>query len=292
MDEDYEQTLAMISEGHVYRVPPRTSASGYKASEFGDLTKPLFTGRVVVTSKGPLCIIKIIGEDGKVFATCEFAEADANKCVQRVTDSSRYFVLAISDGSGRKAHIGLGFQERGDAFDFNLAMQDHLKYLRHDKQADESQKRAESQPAQDFSLKSGQTITISMKKKPPAEDAPDAGNAGRRSRPSAGGLGGGLLPPPPGGVTRKPQRQQQQPQPQQQQQQQPLQQQQAPSSDPFASMFGTAPTQPQAQQPSFSSSPFTTTNTAPASSAADDLFGDFASSTTSNTKNDGWDAFA
>jgi hypothetical protein len=68
--------------------------------------------------------------------------------VEPVTDSSRYFVVRIQDGSGyyiisisccfhflllllvgRHAFVGMGFTERNDAFDFHTTILDHLKYV-------------------------------------------------------------------------------------------------------------------------------------------------------------------
>lgn len=69
-----------------------------------------------------------------------------------MTDSSRYFVLRI-ENQGRHAFIGLGFAERNEAFDFNVALQDHKKYLRHKAESAAAAKSLASKPDVDFTLK-------------------------------------------------------------------------------------------------------------------------------------------
>lgn len=44
-----------------------------------------------------------------------------------MTDSGRYFVLKIVNEQGRHAFIGIAFNERNDAFDFNVALQEHKR---------------------------------------------------------------------------------------------------------------------------------------------------------------------
>ena len=60
---------------------------------------------------------------------------------------------------GRAAFIGLGFGDRSDSFDLNVALQDHFKWLK----KDEEEKDKDAKPALDLSFKEGQTIKINMK---------------------------------------------------------------------------------------------------------------------------------
>ena len=61
-----------------------------------------------------------------MFAACP-VDAYPGPAVEAVTDSSRYFVIRIMDDGGRSAFIGIGFSDRSDSFDLNVALQDHFK---------------------------------------------------------------------------------------------------------------------------------------------------------------------
>jgi hypothetical protein len=56
--------------------------------------------------------------------------------VETILDSSQYFVLRIEDGRGKHAFVGLGFAERNEAFDFNVALLDHEKHVRREQEKD------------------------------------------------------------------------------------------------------------------------------------------------------------
>uniref|UniRef100_A0A8C6B7T2 NECAP endocytosis associated 2 n=1 Tax=Monodon monoceros TaxID=40151 RepID=A0A8C6B7T2_MONMO len=194
-ESEYESVLCVKPEVHVYRIPPRATNRGYRAAEW-QLDQPSWSGRLRITAKGQVAYIKL--EDrtsGELFAQAPVDQFPGT-AVESVMDSSRYFVIRIEDGNGRRAFIGIGFGDRGDAFDFNVALQDHFKWV---KQQCEFAKQAENPdqgPKLDLSFKEGQTIKLNianMKKKEGAAGPP-------RARPaSTGGLS--LLPPPPGGKT-------------------------------------------------------------------------------------------
>lgn len=133
------------------------------------------------------------GLTGELFAQAPVDQFPGT-AVESVTDSSRYFVIRIEDGNGRRAFIGLGFGDRGDAFDFNVALQDHFKWVKQQCEFAKQAQNPDEGPKLDLGFKDGQTIKINianMRKKEGAAGTP-------RARPtSAGGLS--LLPPPPGG---------------------------------------------------------------------------------------------
>merc|ERR1740138_1220088 len=93
---------------------------------------------------------------GDLFAQCMIPNGDHTSYVERVVDSSRYFVLKITNGA-RHAFIGLGFEDRNDAFDFNCTLSD-FKSTFIDREKEAEQPPNLETPSQDLSLKDGQKI--------------------------------------------------------------------------------------------------------------------------------------
>nr|CAG4650568.1 EOG090X0G5X [Sida crystallina] len=193
--EDYESVLLVKSEVFVFKIPPRTSNRGVRASDW-NLATPDWTGRMRLVTKGKDCVIKLEDKiSGELFAKCPIDQYPGI-ALEAVSDSSRYFVLRIQDDSGRAAFIGIGFSDRSDSFDLNVALQDHFKWLNKTKEFEKEGEPGEaSKPKLDLSFKDGQTIKINMKigKRDNAD-----GPASARPKAKVGGLAG--LPPPPGGV--------------------------------------------------------------------------------------------
>ncbi|KAK1721042.1 hypothetical protein BDP67DRAFT_390754 [Colletotrichum lupini] len=205
-----QRILFIASGAHVYNIPPLTSNKGYTAAGWTD--RQIFTARLRVLETAwetaaaarptPNHIkVDIVLEDpsnGQLFAAAPYTSINA---VEPVLDSSRFFAVRVMDGQGRKAVLGVGFEERSEAFDFGVALQEAQKSLglldaSHAKQAAENSKRAEEEKNKDYSLKEGETITINF----------GGSKIGRRARTEsgseipgggAGGLQGFSLPPPP-----------------------------------------------------------------------------------------------
>eukprot|EP00299_Pterocystis_sp_00344_P012643 c6098_g1_i1.p1 GENE.c6098_g1_i1~~c6098_g1_i1.p1 ORF type:complete len:312 (+),score=66.99 c6098_g1_i1:1-936(+) len=186
-DESIERTVFVGKECFVYKIPPR-GPNGYAANDWKE-SDFLWKGRVRVTEQGDKCEIRL--EDpinGNLFASCP-VNGELDKVVERTHDSSRYFVLRVSN-NGKTALLGMGFQERNDSFDFNVALEDHMKDVR---RRQEEKLRPTPQPGNNFAvnqqpslnlgLKDGQTFKVNIK----------TSSSGRRTRNDEAAV---ILPPP------------------------------------------------------------------------------------------------
>ncbi|XP_065891198.1 adaptin ear-binding coat-associated protein 2-like [Dysidea avara] len=185
---DYESISLVKPEALVYNIPPRQSIKVVRAADW-NLAEPDWVGRLKVVAKGENCFIKLEDKNtGELFAICPVRSFPGTD-VEPVSDSSRYFVLKLEDTSGQHAFVGMGFSDRGDAFDFNVALQDHFKWVKQSKEIVKEQQNPA--PAKDYSLKQGEKIKINI-------GALKGSSSGQTTKPvNTGGAGLGLLPPPP-----------------------------------------------------------------------------------------------
>ncbi|BAD61235.1 unknown protein [Oryza sativa Japonica Group] len=164
-EEAVELVLFQVAECYVYLIPPRKTAASYRADEW-NVNKWAWEGTLKVVSKGEECIIKLEDKNtGELYARA-FLREDEPHPVEPVIDSSRYFVLRVEeniDGRQRHAFIGLGFRERPQAYDFQAALHDHMKYLNKKKTAEEMVQHYEKSSSVDYSLKEGETLVLQLK---------------------------------------------------------------------------------------------------------------------------------
>jgi serine/threonine kinase 38 len=157
-DEALEHTLLIVREVSVYKIPARSSSGGYKCAEWLQSDK-IWTGRLKVISLKEKCEVRLEDPNtGELFAACPVLPGKRDATVENVADSSRYFVLRIDDGRGKHAFIGLGFAERNEAFDFNVALSDHEKYVKREAEKEQHgfdghDGRTTSHPSLDLRLK-------------------------------------------------------------------------------------------------------------------------------------------
>ncbi|KAF8821562.1 Adaptin ear-binding coat-associated protein 2 (NECAP-2) isoform 2 family protein [Cardiosporidium cionae] len=181
--EELEYVLLNKSEVFVYKIPTRPSL-GHRAE---DWTECIWRGKLQVTGKGDKCTIKFLDStNGSLYAQCPLPE-DYEQACERTVDSSRYFAVRVDNGKGRHAFIGMGFESRNDAFDFNCTLSDFSR-RNHVVERDESLLTTESKVHR---LEEGEKITVKLR-----------GMKSRREKNAQSLLDGGdslgaLLPPPP-----------------------------------------------------------------------------------------------
>ncbi|KAM3507513.1 hypothetical protein MY10362_001716 [Beauveria mimosiformis] len=204
-----QRVLFIAEKVHVYSIPPMASMRGHVAASWTtDPSRQIFSARIRVietsydsspspspsssSSSSPQqqqqqqqqqLKVDTVLEDpatGQLFAASPYADPAA---VDPATDSSRFFALTVRDEAGRKAVLGIGFEERPEAFDFAVALQEARKALGWEEAAaaaaaaavggdvgqragrggEDKKKTAEAGDApKDYSLKEGETITVNM----------------------------------------------------------------------------------------------------------------------------------
>jgi hypothetical protein len=192
------------------------------ASWTADPSRQIFTARLRVVETAfdspasdaqPSLKVDVVLETpstGELFAAAPYTDRSA---VEPVLDSSRFFALTVRDPQGRKAVLGIGFEDRSEAFDLGVALQEARRGLGLE---DAATKRTEAkQVDKDYSLKEGETITVNIgnklgrrRQQPESPSTSDPATLQSFALPpppgassglaSAGQGGGGFaLPPPP-----------------------------------------------------------------------------------------------
>ncbi|ROT41800.1 DUF1681-domain-containing protein [Sodiomyces alkalinus F11] len=245
-----QRVLFVGSTVHVYNIPPLTSTKGHTAAQWtaDGNQRLIFTARLRIfetawedeSAADPKdrerLKVDIILEDpasGQLFAAAPYVSPAV---VEPVIDSSRFFALRVQDPAGRKAFLGIGFEERSDAFDFGVAVQEARKSLGMEDASvagvpsrggggakDQNQLAAttpsKEEPKRDYSLKEGETITVNLggrfgrRRPPPAQqsdtpsDNQDVSSFSLPPPPSSAqnfnttGTNPLLPPPPPSGAS-------------------------------------------------------------------------------------------
>lgn len=247
LPEDAIQRILFIANtAHVYNIPPRPSNQGHVAASWtADSKRHIFTARLRVLetslpsplpydsttaesgaatnsldATGPEDELKVdvVLEDPKTGALFAAAPYTSPSIVESVLDSSRFFAVTVRDPQGRKAVLGLGFEERSDSFDFGVALQEARRGLGWEGSAasgagaggtssfslsgsgaGKAGAGKEVEETKDYSLKEGQTITVNIgstgigRRRAQQSSTGDDGSAA-----SGASLQSFALPPPPG----------------------------------------------------------------------------------------------
>jgi hypothetical protein len=156
MSYEVERTLCQLPSVHVFRIPARISADGYRAADWPK--EPQWTGKLKVVERATKLAVILTDAMNNTFAVCHVSD---DSCVERTLDSGRYFVLKITNAQGRHAFIGIAFNERADAFDFNVALSTFKAEMEREHHA-ASGSTMPVHESQDFSLKSGEKIKIKL----------------------------------------------------------------------------------------------------------------------------------
>ena len=132
-----QRVLFIASSVHIYALPPLTTTKGYHAASWtaNSNSREIFVARLRILEtaiphpdgSGESLSTEILLEDpanGQLFAAAPYKDAGA---VEAALDSARFFAVRVVGDGGRKAVLGIGFEERTEAIDFGIALQEARK---------------------------------------------------------------------------------------------------------------------------------------------------------------------
>lgn len=211
-----QRILHISPKVHVFQIPPLTSTKGHTAAQW-TVNPPIFTARLrvfettlpvasvakqsVLRSQQEPVSVSILLEDpssGELFAAAPYNHPSS---VEQCLDSSRFFAVRVVGEGGRKAMLGIGFEERSDAFDFGISLQDAAKILGFAKPQDQGAdarggrlgragaEKVMQEKKKDYSLKEGEMITVNIGAK--------GGKSMSQQNASIDSTAMPFLPPPP-----------------------------------------------------------------------------------------------
>lgn len=178
-DSAIQRVLFVAPKLHIYQIPPLTSTKGFSATSWTAPPHPtaqhIFTARVriIETSLNGTIKTDIVLEDPKTGDLFAAAPYTSPAIVQQALDSSRFFAIRVVGDGGMKATLGVGFEERSDAFDFSITLAEARKVLGFERalaaapgqahvRGAASANPAVDEPKKDFSLKEGESITVNI----------------------------------------------------------------------------------------------------------------------------------
>lgn len=136
-----------------------------------------FTGVAIeaVSDSSRYFVIRVVDESGELCRSfyfvniCSAARFATQTNETKVTLNNAPFLRArshalaprVNNHTGRTAFLGLGFGDRSDSFDLNVALQDHYKWVKNQEKIE--QDKIQPPPELDLGFKQGETIRINMK---------------------------------------------------------------------------------------------------------------------------------
>ncbi|CAD8043603.1 unnamed protein product [Paramecium primaurelia] len=141
----------------LFKIPPVSSSKGYYLDDWKEM---FWEGGIKLTEKGGQLTLYFIDKNTSAVQTFVNFPDNPYQAIEKTVDSQRGYAIRLVTPTGGHQWVGCVFRDRNDAFDFNEKI---LKFISDREMERNPEKfKNEFQPQQDFSLKQGQKIQISL----------------------------------------------------------------------------------------------------------------------------------